>query len=148
MTKPDKQSFIELFPNDKPFTGAAVYDPDDAECSGISEWLVGKSWTDISYDDLCMLGTSLDCFSREAIAYFFPAYVLAAMDDLNNEELDYTVLNYIAGDDRILLKLGYNSRQLRVMLDAIEYIRYYSKEKFNGLDASIHSHARACLHSV
>lgn len=64
------------------------------------------------------------------------------MTDLNGEDLDYTVLNFIAGRETALLDVGFSKDQLLLLLDALDYIRVHSKETIEGLGESLENHQR------
>ena len=126
MDYPDRQQFITAFGDGEPFSGQVVCDPNDPDAFRMSEYLAGKSWTEVPYDHLRMLQTSLHCLTPAALRHFLVAYVFEAMSDLGAEDLDYSVLKFVASDPRALLKLGYTEEQLNLLLDAVEYIRDHS----------------------
>lgn len=147
MRRPEHHEFLTLFPATHPFSGPAVIDPSDPDSDGINPHLLGRRWMDVPTDDLLMLQMNLRSFSDPALTYFLPAFVYAAMHDLNQEELDYSVLQFIATDSNALIRLGYTAPQLDLLLTAIEYIHAHSSVQFDGLDQSIASY-RARLRSL
>lgn len=142
MDYPNRQQFIAAFGDVGTFSGAVVVDPEDPDAYRVPDLFCGKSWTEVPYDHLRLLQSSLPCFTTEALRHFLPAYVFEAMTDLNGEDLDYTVLRFVAGDDSALLDLGFTHEQLTLLLDAIEYIHAHSREQFDGLEESLQNHRR------
>ncbi|HMO51514.1 MAG TPA: hypothetical protein PKE26_14885 [Kiritimatiellia bacterium] len=139
---PNRQLFYDAFPDGKGFAGAILNDPNDPDSQDIERFLAGKSWTEVPYDHLRMLQLSLRSLSNQALRHFFPAFVFEAMTDLNGEDIDYSVLQFMASDQEALLRLGYTSKQLGILLDAVEYIRIHCKQEFDGLDESMRNHRR------
>ena len=144
MKYPNRQQFLDAFPDGAQFAGQVVTDSDDPDAYCVADWLAGRSWTQVSYDTLRVIQTSLHCLTPEAMRWFLPAYIFEAMTDLNGEDLDYTVLRFIASDEAALLHLGFTQEQLTLLLDAVDYIRAHCREQFDGLEHSMRNHRKQC----
>src|SRR5688500_9987746 len=54
----------------------------------------GKSWTDITVDELSYAGMDSWAFSEEALAYFLPAFLTCFLEDQNAESFGLDHLTY------------------------------------------------------